>query len=496
MNEILEQIVAAVSMYAPRILAALAVLVVGWLIALAVAAVVRKVLQRTSLADRLPGWLPGDSASDAAAGLAKVVFYFLMLFVLVATFQALGLTVVTEPINALLSQLFAYAPQILGGAVLLLVAVLLATGVRALLTKVLVSGDVDGRLGRGAGTDTADGHPIARTLAETAYWLILLLFLPAVLGALGMRGLLAPVEGMTATLVGFLPNLLAAAVIFVVGWFVARIVQRVVSGLLAAAGADGLATKSGLDQSLRISTLVGTIVYALILIPVAVAALNALQLEAVTEPASRMLAMILGALPQVFAAALILGLSYVVGRLVAGLVTNLLSGVGFDRLPAAIGLVPAEKMTGEPSRWAGIAVQIGIMLFAVTEAAGQLHFTAIGELSTRFLVFAGQIGMGLIILVVGMLLANVAGSAVRGTNRPQSAVLATVTRTAVLVLTGAMALREMGFAEDIVNLTFGLLLGAVAVAAALAFGIGGRETAARQLKQWQGESSQDDKRNT
>jgi len=297
---------------------------------------------------------------------------------------------------------------------------------------------------------------------------------------------------MTASLVGLLPNLLVATVIFAVGWFVARIVQRVISGLLAAAGADGLATKTGLDQTVRISSLVGGVVYALILIPVAVAALNALQLDAVTASASRMLEMILGALPQVFAAALILGLSYVVGRLVAGLVSNLLSGVGFDRLPAAMGIVPAEKITTGPSRWAGTAVHVGIMLFAVAEAAGQLHFTAVSDLSARFLVFVGQIGMGLIILVAGMLLANLAGGAVRGAGRPQSATPATVARTAVLVLTGAMALREMGFAEDIVNLAFGLLLGAVAVAAALAFGIGGRETAAQQLSQWRKGMSRED----
>ncbi len=490
MQEILDQIMAVVSMYAPRVLGALAILVVGWLIALAIAAVVRRVLRGTGLNDRLPNWLGSGGAggkSDPAAGLAKLTFYILMLFVIIATFQVLGLTVITEPLNALLTELFKFAPKILGGAALLLVAFLIATGVRALLKRVLVAADVDGRLGSGAGVEVEAGQPIAHSLAETAFWLILLLFLPAVLGALEMRGLLAPVEGMISSLVGFLPNLLAAAVIFAVGWFVARIVQRVVSGLLSAAGADDLAAKTGLNGSLRISNLVGNVVYALILIPVAVAALNALKLDAVTAPASRMLDMIMGALPQVFAAALILGLSHVVGKLVAGLVSNLLAGIGFDRLPVILGLISSdtEQPSAAPSRWAGVAVHVAIMLFAVTEAAGQLSFTAVGDLSARFLVFAGQVGMGLIILVVGMLLANVAASAVRGTGRPQSSTLATVVRLAVLVLTGAMALREMGFAEDIVNLAFGLLLGAVAVAAALAFGIGGREVAARQLDTWQ-----------
>jgi hypothetical protein len=54
----------------------------------------------------------------------------------------------------------------------------------------------------------------------------------------------------------------------------------------------------------------------------------------------------------------------------------------------------------------------------------------------------------------------------------------------ILFLAGAMALRQMGIANEIINLAFGLLLGAMAVALALAFGLGGREIAASQLEEW------------
>ncbi|MGN6698012.1 MAG: hypothetical protein ACTHMR_07635, partial [Thermomicrobiales bacterium] len=57
-------------------------------------------------------------------------------------------------------------------------------------------------------------------------------------------------------------------------------------------------------------------------------------------------------------------------------------------------------------------------------------------------------------------------------------------QAAILVLAGAMALRQMGVADDIINLAFGLLLGAVAVATAIAFGVGGREVAGRELARW------------
>ncbi len=66
----------------------------------------------------------------------------------------------------------------------------------------------------------------------------------------------------------------------------------------------------------------------------------------------------------------------------------------------------------------------------------------------------------------------------------QSRLLAPGARIAIMVLSGAMALRHMGLADEIVNLAFGLILGAVAVALAIAFGLGGREFVARHLEGW------------
>ena len=59
-----------------------------------------------------------------------------------------------------------------------------------------------------------------------------------------------------------------------------------------------------------------------------------------------------------------------------------------------------------------------------------------------------------------------------------------IARVAILVLAGAMSLRQMGLANEIVVLAFGLIVGAVAVAAAIAFGIGGRDVAKRKLEEW------------
>ena len=82
----------------------------------------------------------------------------------------------------------------------------------------------------------------------------------------------------------------------------------------------------------RLSQTLGTIFYVLLLVPVLISALNALNLEAVTAPASRMLDMMLAVIPQLFGAAVVLGIAFVIGKLVAGLVASVLAGVGFNKL--------------------------------------------------------------------------------------------------------------------------------------------------------------------
>jgi hypothetical protein len=287
---------------------------------------------------------------------------------------------------------------------------------------------------------------------------------------------------------GFLPNIFAAGLILVIGWFVARIVQRVISNLLAAVGADRLSERVGLSKVLgkqQLSSVIGLVVYVLILIPVLVAALNALALDAITQPATNMLDNILAAFPAIFAAALLLGIAYVVGRVVSGLIDNLLAGVGFNTILSKIGLgkEPAEGQR-TPSQIVGYLVVVAIMLFSSIEALRLLGFGSVAEMVVNFTSFAGQVLLGLVIFAIGLYLANLTSETIKASGATHAKALSLAARISILALAGAMALRQMGLANEIINMAFGLLLGAVAVAAALAFGLGGRETAARELEAW------------
>ena len=491
MQTILDQIARLVGAYVPNLVGAIIILIVGWLVALIVAAIVRGALNRTTLDNRVANWLAGDKGGKPVPienWVSKGVFWLVMLFVLVAFFQALGLTLITQPLNQLLNEVFQYAPRVLGAGALLLIAWILASVLKAIITRVLGAAKIDERLGSGAGVEGMERVPLGQTIGEAIYWLIFLLFLPAILSALALEGLLGPVQGMIDKILGFLPNIFAAGLILLVGWFVARIVQRIVTNLLAAIGVDRLSEQASLTTVLgkqQLSGLIGLIIYVLILIPVLIASLNALALDAITQPASNMLNEIFTALPAIFAAALVLIVAYVVGRIVAGLVTNLLAGLGFNNILVRLGL-SKEAAAGQqtPSQVVGYLVLVGIMLFAAIEAFRLLGFGLLAELVVQFTVFAGQIVAGLIIFALGLFLANLAAKAIRDSGTAQGGLLALVARVSILALATAMALRQMGLANEIINLSFGLLLGAIAIAIALAFGLGGRDIAARELDEW------------
>jgi hypothetical protein len=487
---IVQRIAELVGGSVPTIVAALAILIVGWLIAVVISAIVRAALRRTGLDERLARWVAGEEklkGIDTSQWVAKGVFYLIMLFVLIAFFQILGLTLITQPLNQLLTQIFEFAPRVLGAGLLLALAWILASVLRVVVRRLLGAVNLDEQLGTQIGMEEEEVS-LVDTLANGVYWLVFLLFLPAVLDALALQGLLGPVQDMLNQVLGYLPNLFGAALIMAIGWFVARVVQRIVTNLLAAIGADQLSKRVGLSKVLGEQTLsgaVGLVIYVLILIPVLIAALNALALEAVTAPATNMLNAILAALPAIFGASLVLVIAYVVGKVVAGLIANVLAGVGFNTILARLGLgrEPAESER-RPSDIVGYLVLVGVMLFATIEAFNLLGFAHVANLVSEFTAFAGQVVLGVIIFGIGLYLANVAFSIVRDSDVAQAGLLAAAARGAVLVFTGAMALRQMGLANEIVNLAFGLVLGAIAVAAALAFGLGGREVAARQLEQW------------
>jgi hypothetical protein len=498
-----------------NLIGAILIFIAGWILAVILARLTKSVLQRTSIDNRLAQAVSGTSGESIQTEslISKFVFWTVLILAAVAALDVLKLTTVSQPLNNFLNQIFAFLPRLGAAGLLAAIAWVLASIAKTAVSRLARSFNLDQRISSQASTiDAASPSEtppllLSETLGNVLYWFVFLFFLPLILGVLDLQGPLQPVQNLLNELLAALPRILKAILIGVVGWLIARVVRNIVTNLLAATGADQIGRQFGLSRASSnqsLSWLAGTIVYVLILIPTAVAALEALEIQAISAPAVAMLNQILTALPQIFTAVLILVAAYVVGRFVGDLVTNVLSSVGFDRIFHWLGLqqptppsvqpevdteplppaAPPSLPTRSPSEIGGIVVLVGIMLFATVAATNVLNIPALTAIISELLVVFGRVLVGLFVFGIGLYLANLAFNLILSSGNAQARILAQTARIAIIALVTAMALQQMGIAANIVNLAFGLLLGSIAVALAIAFGLGGRTVAAEQLEEW------------
>ncbi|HQO79043.1 MAG TPA: mechanosensitive ion channel, partial [Thermodesulfobacteriota bacterium] len=227
-------IISQIDQTIPNLLGAILVLLIGLVIALVLGVVSKEALRKTGFSNRLCHWLGKPEGSlKVDEWIGKALFYLILFFVLVAFFQALGLTLITEPFNRLLTNIFAYAPRLIAPIVLLLIAWILASILRLTLKKTLTAAKFDERLSSQTAIDEEKKTilPLSRSISDALYWLIFLLFLPAVLDALALEGLMRPLRDMIDRILSYLPNLLGALIVLIFGWFLARVIQKIVTNL-------------------------------------------------------------------------------------------------------------------------------------------------------------------------------------------------------------------------------------------------------------------------
>lgn len=455
------------------ILSAIAILIIGWIIALIVGAAIKKGLEKLGTNQKLShatGHRP-----NVESILSRVAFWIIMIIAIIAALNVLNLTSVSGPFSNMIQSFLVFIPQLLAAIAVGFIAWIVATLVKMGLQRVLNRTQLDEKLSADVGVS-----PISRNISDIVYWLILLLFLPIVLSILGLNGLLYPVQNMVTEAISYLPNIFIAGVIIFVGYILAKIVRGIVEGLIGSLNLQQQAQKIGLFKNSNLPKLVGSFVFAIIIITALIIAFEALGIEAISQPATAMLHEIMYAIPHIIAAGLILIIAYVVSRFVANLVVEIISGTGVDEIPAKLG-VQRFLGTTKVSTMVGCLIVFFTMLFAVSEAANRLGFEQVSGLISMFIYFGANILLGAVILVVGFWLANVVAKVVERGEYNSSRWLATLVRVLIMGLVVAMGLRAMGIADSIVNLAFGLTLGAVAVAFALAFGLGGRQPAERVL---------------
>lgn len=323
---------------------------------------------------------------------------------------------------------------------------------------------------------------LASPLASLIKALLTIFVLMAVLQHFGLTDVLAPLKDMLNKFLAAVPNIIGAGVIGYAGWVIAKIVSELVGVGLGKVDRQ-LALKMGNQgtQGMKISKIGSSFIFAAILIPIAVSALGVLNIPSITGPASDMLNKLLTAIPNIIGAGIILAVTYFVAKFVISMLTSVLDGMNVNEMPQKLGIADMFSASFTPTKLIGNVIMFFSMLTAATAAVNTLGIEIISNIFAKVLEFGGGILVGGVILVVGYFLSTLAYNKLK---QYSSGGMANIARFAILGLVLAMGLRAMGLADNIVNMAFGFTLGAVAIALALAFGLGGREAAKRVANGW------------
>jgi hypothetical protein len=364
-------------------------------------------------------------------------------------------------------------PGVLGALLVLIIGFIVAGIVKRVAKGLLSRTKMDEKIGAKLGS----AYRLDTFISKLLYYIVIVYTLIIVLDMIGVTNVLDPLKDMVSEFVGFLPNLIAAGIIGFVGYIISSLGSEAtgfVSERLEAFGG-----RIGMDsEGVNISKIVKQVVFILIFIPILIVALDTLNMKAISEPATEMLGSFLNAIPKIIAAGILLAVFYIAGKYIVSILVDLLRNFGLDNFSQQLG-VSSVIGGASISKMIGNVVLFFIIFTGLITAANKLEMGQVQVILRDVFDIAGRVFFGLIILVGGVFISNVAVKAL--SDSPNNAWLIPIIRFAILGIFLAFALHTMGIAESIVNLAFGLTLGAIAVAFALSFGLGGREAAGKQM---------------
>lgn len=340
----------------------------------------------------------------------------------------------------------------------------------------LISGLLSGLL---SSVDFLEKHSLAGSIASLIKAILTIFVLIAVLEHFGLTDVLTPLQNMVDQFLTAVPHIIGAGVVAYAGWVIAKIVSELVGVALQKVDQQ-LAQRTANDE-IKVSKFGSAFVFAIVLLPIVVAALGVLNIPAISLPASAMVNDLMAAVPNIIGAGIILLVTYFVANFVVFVLNGLLEGMNINALPEKIGISGAFNDSFTPTRFIGMAVMFFAMLTASTAAVNTLGIGIVSEIFAKILEFGGGILVGGLVLVIGNFLGSIAYQKL---SQAGNQGIANIARIAILGLVLAMGLRSMGLADNIVNMAFGFTLGSVAVAAALAFGMGGRDAAKSIADGW------------
>ncbi|MBQ8743282.1 MAG: mechanosensitive ion channel [Clostridia bacterium] len=314
-------------------------------------------------------------------------------------------------------------------------------------------------------------------VGKLVYIIVFLLFLPSALNALGLHEVSGPISGMVSQFVDYLPNIVAAGILIYVGIFIALIIGQIVAVLLRKTKLDNLLKRKDEEKApVLLSDIIVKIVMAIIILITIVQALTVLNIDAVSGPALGIISQIFGAIPSIILAAVVISCGILVAGIACGLLNNVLLAVNFDSIVEKV--LPQLKVSA--TKIVVNVVRSLIILFVVAQGIEVLGLTIFTTIVSAVVAYLPLVIKSAVIAFVAFVGASMLEGALLK-DGSKNAGIAKVVKIGVYVLAGFMILSQLELASVIVNTAFVVTLGAVAIAFALAFGLGGRDFAKKTL---------------
>lgn len=360
--------------------------------------------------------------------------------------------------------------NILGGILILIIGFFVAKLISRLVGKIVKK--------MGADKPMKSDFSFSGFLQKLVYYILMIVVLMMALDVFGVGGeVLEPLNAMVSKFASAIPNILTAGIIIYAGHFLSKMVSELV--FISGSTLKKWNSKLQFSESFDILKLLKTLVRLFIFIPVLIIGLDFLNFDVVTEPATSMLGQFLAAIPLILKATAIIVVFYFGGKIVTNLLKELLSGLGVDEFSSKLGI--DKIVSGSLSKMLANLAFIFIVYLAIMQALDVLNLEKIAGIMSDVLDIAGKIALGLFILSIGNLVANFVLKIFEDSDSINKFSL-NIVKFGIVFIFLAMGLSAMEIAEEIINLAFGLGMGAVAVAFALAFGLGGREAAGKELQ--------------
>jgi len=351
----------------------------------------------------------------------------------------------------------------------------------SMVLRGLVSGAIN-RTGIGKRAKTTGGN-IGKSVGKAVFWIALLYTLFLALSRAGLGDYFGPVETLLNDVAAFVPKIIGAGFTFFIGFIVAKVAGNATTSVLEAAQVDNLAAKSGVTSATgskgSLAKALGTLVFVIIIVPVAVAALGALNLKGVSEPLSKMLEGFTSYIPALVGASLVLAGAIFIGRFISNFLTNFLPTVGFDNsVNSVLMLDDGEGASTSPSKAVGYVAFLITLVVGLSAAVSILGNESLSAAFGTVQEFGGSLLRAAVLIGIGVFLANFMG---RFMSAMMDAKLANFIKYVVMAIFVFMGLNSLDTTGQIVSVAFSAFVIAAAVAAAIAFGLGGREWAKQVL---------------